>query len=451
MELRRSRGDEIEMMRTVEIILVIMILLGAFLIASNFAVLPSPRRVSPLNLEKLALTTLQTLDSDHSLSETVFKPTTDPSWGQLQIALASCLPPNIVYNLTTYDVSGESGELYTLSHSVSNAQSLGTSSEASSYLAASSNVTFNVTPEKINKTLYILNCSDSNGWWITGYTVQTLAEDLHRLLNSYFQITITVNSTIQLEQLLKGNRISTSPDDLQKENVTEAVIINTCGEAVPIPSLYVDAYGSELWRYCYQLGKNTTTCRWTWVSIVGWPFYYVTNTQKFTGSNDNNGWGIYGMKQIGSSGFGAFLRGINGQSASSQSSETKDVGTVQLSSTACDFTNKYGIYPPFSQTATRAVNSTIQAAYNLTATAYVFDAVSKDGETWIAGATFEHRNTMGQIDGKIIPIGLARTPDVRISALALLCYYKPELTRSQYTAEGTSKLIVLQLAYSGGT
>src|SRR3972149_10462654 len=103
------------MMRTVEIVLVIMILLGAFLIASNFAVLPPPRTVSPLNLEKLALTTLQTLDSDHSLSETVFKPATDPSWGQLQIALASCLPPNIVYNLTTYDVAGESGELYTMS------------------------------------------------------------------------------------------------------------------------------------------------------------------------------------------------------------------------------------------------------------------------------------------------------------------------------------------------
>jgi len=66
------------MMRTIEIILVITILLGAFLAASYFAVLPSPREVSSINLKKLAATTLQTLDSDSSLSETVFKPKTDP-------------------------------------------------------------------------------------------------------------------------------------------------------------------------------------------------------------------------------------------------------------------------------------------------------------------------------------------------------------------------------------
>ena len=90
------------MMRTVEILLVIIILTGAFIISSFFAVLPQPRKVAPINLRRLALTTLQTLDSDHDLSVTVFMSPGDPSWNSLEVALSACLPPNIVYNLTVY-------------------------------------------------------------------------------------------------------------------------------------------------------------------------------------------------------------------------------------------------------------------------------------------------------------------------------------------------------------
>ncbi|RLI21069.1 hypothetical protein DRO45_02830, partial [Candidatus Bathyarchaeota archaeon] len=84
----------VKMMRTIEVFLVIIIITGAFIIASFFAVLPSPRQISPLNLRRLALTTLQTLDADYSLSEIVFKNSSDPSWSELQIALSACLPPN---------------------------------------------------------------------------------------------------------------------------------------------------------------------------------------------------------------------------------------------------------------------------------------------------------------------------------------------------------------------
>jgi hypothetical protein len=170
------------MMRTIEVILVIMIVTSAFLIASFFAVLPSPRQVSPLNLRRLALTTLQSLDTNYDLSATAFKPTTDADWGKLQTALSASFPPNIVYNLTVYEVqsSASSTTPYVPIYSISNAASLGISSDSTSYLVASSNVTFNVTPEKLGDrgqggTLYILNCSDSNGWWITGYTAQKLA------------------------------------------------------------------------------------------------------------------------------------------------------------------------------------------------------------------------------------------------------------------------------------
>ena len=60
------------MMRTLEVVLVIAILLGALAVVSYFTVLPLPREVAPLNLRRLALTTLQTLDSDHDLSRAAF-------------------------------------------------------------------------------------------------------------------------------------------------------------------------------------------------------------------------------------------------------------------------------------------------------------------------------------------------------------------------------------------
>ena len=85
---------------------------------------------------------------------------------------------------------------------------LGANSGESTYTVASSNVTFNFTPQKIGEngnggTLYILNCSDANGWWITGYTAQSLAQDLYNMLSPYFVNTIMVQNTTQLRQILK--------------------------------------------------------------------------------------------------------------------------------------------------------------------------------------------------------------------------------------------------------
>lgn len=444
------------MMRTIEIFLVIIIMTGAFIISSFFAVLPSPRQVSPLNLRRFALSTLQTLDVDHDLSEIVFTAENDPAWGKLQIALSACLPPNIVYNLTAYEVSSGSGtELYTVIRSISNAESLGIASDAASYLVASSNVTFNVIPEKIGEhggggTLYIFNCSDANGWWITGYTAQSLAQDLHNLLSPYFQTTIMVQNTTQLGKMLNGTK-------LQNETLQSAVVINTLGEAVPIPAGYYATQGStdSYAKYCYILGQRVRQYNWTWISIVGYPLFYVSNKDLFP--NTQNNWGIYGMKHVGPAGLNAFLRGINEENYVKDtqwitlgSSGNPEKVLVQLSSAAQYFSNYYGAYLSPYQTATRAVPSWIQSRYNINATAYIFDPVTAGGKTWVAGATFVHKNATGHINGKFIPIGLTRTPDIRITALAILSYYKPRLYMSEYTASGTSRLVILQLGQVGG-
>ncbi len=224
------------MMRTIEVLIVIIIVTGAFISASFFAVLPWPRQVSPMNLRRLSYTTLELLDSDYDLSSAAFDTENYSTWSGIQVALSASLPANVVYNLTVFDVGISDGgaELYNQRISISNSETMGATSDAFSYLTSSSNVTFNAVPEKIGEltgggTLYILNCSDANGWWITGYTDQSLAEDLYSLLSPYYVNTIMVQNTAELGQILDG-----SP--LQNEIVENAVIINTLGEAVPIPS-----------------------------------------------------------------------------------------------------------------------------------------------------------------------------------------------------------------------
>jgi len=463
------------MMRTIEVFLVIIIITAAFIISSFFAVLPQPRQVSSLNLRRLALTTLETLDVDYDLSGTAFKSPSDPAWGNLQIALSACLPPNIVYNLTIYEVLSGGTQLYTPIHSISNAESLGVSSDVSSYLVASSNVTFNVVPEKIGEhggggTLYILNCSDANGWWITGYTAQSLAADLYNLLSPYFIKTIMVQNTADLGKILNGTA-------LQNETLQSAVVINTFGEAVPIPSGYYATQGNDSQhtsyaKYCYMLGQKVRGFNWTWVSIVGYPLYYVSNTGLFTGPNDQNTWGIYGMKHVGSAGLNAFLRGLDQIDYNAKwwdGTQWKDAwwrdqynnwiytygwitgepGVVYLSPEASYYCNYYGIYPSPYQTSTRALPDSILNNYHLpqSSVTYIFN---KKG-SWIPGAVYRHIAAGdNKITGSLFALGLTRTPDIRLTALGILCAFKPRLYRSEYTASGTSRLIVLQLGQVGG-
>jgi hypothetical protein len=436
------------MMRTVEILLVIVIITGAFIIASWYAVLPSPRQVSPSNLQRLALTTLQALDVNHDLSTTVFKPSGDQAWTDLRVALSASLPPNIAYNLTVYEVLSGTTQLYNMTSSISNAGTLGVSTSASSYLVASSNVTFSFTPEKIGEreggglTLYILNCSDSNGWWITGYTPQKLAEDLYSLLSPYFATTVMVQNTTQLGEMLNGTKISTS----SHENLQNAVVINTCGEAVPMPQGYYSTQGYDpAWdsyaKYCYLLGQRVRQNNWTWASIVGYPLYYVCNTGLFPDSQ--NSWGIYGMKMVGPSGLNAFLQGLDGWPAYSHDENGKTAqlpGNVYLSSDAIYCCNYYGIYPYYYQTASRALSTSIINDYELTVATYIFDQSGDHN----AGAVYKNK-----VSGALLALGLTRTPDIRLTGLALLQHYRPRLYRSDYSAVGTSKLVILQLGQMG--
>jgi len=437
------------MMRTVEVLLVIFLLGTAYVATSSYITLPSPSNVSPLDLNQLAYTTLQQLDSHCDLSTAAFQTNNLTAWSDLQIALSASLPPNLVYNLTVYNVNTASNgaPLYSKQTSISNSANI-VSSDASSYLEASSNVTYTATPEKISAngkpiTLYILDCSDTNGWWITGYTPSSLAQTVYNLLSPYFKTTIMVQNTSQLNQLLNGQ-------SLQGEAVKNAVIINTCGEAVPMPASFSNSGA----MYDYTLGEDAQLYNWTWVSIVGYPFYYVTNTVAFSGSQ--NSWGIYGMNCIGSAGLNAFLEGLDNQPYVYNDAwiTGAPAGVVYLSSHTLSLCNYYGLYPSAYQTSTRALPTSISAQYNLTVTTYLFDTTS-DG--YNPGAVYRHVVTtdvdgveVTNYQGGFFALGMARIPDIRLAALGILCDYQPTKYASLFTAEGSNRLVVLQLGTVGG-
>ncbi len=447
------------MIRTIEVLFTIIIIASAFIAVSYFTVLPPPSQVSPMNLRRLSFTTLQTLNSNYDLSNAAFQPDDASLWGGVQVALSASLPSNVVYNLTVYDVNGDDGQIYNSVTSISNTQNLGATSDMSTYTVASLNVTFSFSPEKIGEgtnggTLYILNCSDANGWWITGYTAQSLAQDLYNLLSPYFVNTIMVQNTAQLRQLLDNQTISGS----LSERVQNAVVINTFGESVPMPQEYYqgnsrasEGYdsgapsGYNYVKYCHTLGSKVRTFNWTWASIVGYPFYYVSNNAVFSASQNN--WGIYGMKMTSQGGSRAFLQGLANQPYSYDArGVASDVGGVTLTNQAIDFTNYYGIYPSSYQTSTRALTNSILLSYDLTIGFNVFNPVGSNNP----GAIYNHKDSgSSDITGSLLALGLTRTPDIRVTGLSLLSYYQPRIYSSQYSANGTSRLVVLQLGLVG--
>ena len=183
---------------------------------------------------------------------------------------------------------------------------------------------------------------------------------------------------------------------------------------------------------------------WTWASIVGYPFYYVSNTVAF--ANGQNTWGIYGMQQTGGGGSIAFLRGLDNQTYSTTGSAVTDSATRQatLTQTAIEACNYYGIYPSSSQTSTRALSNAILATYHLSIGVNVLNPVSG----YYPGTIYTHGTTT--ITGTLLALGLTRTPDIRVTGLSLLSYYHPRVYASEYNATGTSRVAVLQLGMAGG-
>jgi hypothetical protein len=148
-------------------------------------------------------------------------------------------------------------------------------------------------------------------------------------------------------------------------------------------------------------------------------------------------------------GINGFLQGLDNKTPFQydESGITGSPGVVYLSSEAMYYCNYYGIYPSPYQTSTRALSTTILSKYHLNVGLYVFNQAGN----YLPGAVYRHVfQGDTKITGILLALGLTRTPDIRLTVLSLLSYYKPQLYRSEYTAAGTSRLVVLQLGQVGG-
>ena len=445
------------MLKTVEALFVVVIVFTALVAMESYIQLPSPRLASSIGQKELATTTLKSLDSNGALTQAAFS-NNDGQWAEVLKSIDNNLPSNTIYKLTSYQIvlNKTTGSLqYIPDKTGGNFDGVFPSgSITSSYTLTSPNVTVTQTPEKIRTkngaiTLYILNCNDANGWWITGFTGNTLARSVYESMSPYFIKTILVNSTSQLDSILSGNKITADSN----EQIQDAVVINTFGESIPIPQSQTDSYQ----QYPYTIGKRVNSYNWTWVSIVGYPFYYASN--KATFSSYDNSWGIHGMRLIEARGLNYFLQGIDSSFHASPVDNntwiTNSIGVVSYTDQIRASMDYYGIYTGLTQTSTRALTIKGISCYHMTLPidsqgkeySNIFNSV---GTQYYAGAIWAHR--VGNVtNGVFMALGLDRTPDIRVTLIGLLNYYKPTLLRSQFNVVGTTRMVELQIGQLGAS
>jgi hypothetical protein len=80
-----------------------------------------------------------------------------------------------------------------------------------------------------------------------------------------------------------------------------------------------------------------------------------------------------------------------------------------------------------------------------------------DGSAYNPGAVYRHYVTTNingvnvtNYQGGFFALGMTRIPDIRLTALGILCDYQPTRYSSLYTASGSNRLVVLQLGTVGG-
>jgi len=162
------------------------------------------------------------------------------------------------------------------------------------------------------------------------------------------------------------------------------------------------------------------------------------------------------MNIVATQGLSAFLEGLDNQPYLYTGSTTGQPGVVYLSSQAQSLCNYYGLYPSVYQTSTRALSTSITTQYHLAVTTYMFNTTF-DGSAYNPGAVYRHYVTTNingvnvtNYQGGFFALGMTRIPDIRLTALGILCDYQPTRYSSLYTASGSNRLVVLQLGTVGG-
>ncbi len=413
-------------LRILEVLLAIPIVAFFILAAANLSPFTSPREYSSLHLRNLALSTLSKMDERGVLTNLVWS----GDYFNLKAELETVLPPNIAYNLTVYHLTSlnvSQGKEKILEKklvrevSVSNFKGEGSPwTESVNYYVSPSEVSYYVQAEKSNSSIYLVACSDAPGWWITGYVPQTMAKSLKEYLVNYYVNVTIINDTSQLYSYLF------------EDPPVNATVINCHGEAVPIPDQYVSGGNPNWIQYIRDIRGNTLNYNWTWVSIVGYPFYYVSNRNY----ENWKAWGVTGLYRVATDGLSVFATNEKGSGW-----RTRDIGIVYMTTVALEAMNTYGIqFSPY-QSSSRALERQWMVSNGWDVELLLFD---DKGTGYLPVAVFRNGG------GRFIHTGLVRTPEIRVPVISLLALTQPTLHEILMNLEQAMKIIVLEVSYIGG-
>ncbi len=142
----------------------------------------------------------------------------------------------------------------------------------------------------------VINCSDARSWWVNASKIVDL---IRNVLSKYYYVKLVIiNNTEQLLQFIEN------PANFSGMNLTGAIVINAHGEVVPIPSEFV-VNGVPLWKDWYgNITNAIAKYRLIWVSVVGYPFFYVSNTLYTNWKPQNKPSGVY---EVGTQGLSYVL------------------------------------------------------------------------------------------------------------------------------------------------
>ena len=153
----------------------------------------------------------------------------------------------------------------------------------------------------------IINCSDADGWWVD---TKKIVEAIAKLRKLGYQIDmLIINDTDQLANFIEN------PSNFEGRDWSNSIVINAHGEVVPIPLSYIPSYdpttsecGSPDWVDWYRnISYAISNYRLVWVSVVGYPFYYVSNTRCSDWTRTTAG-GIVHVYEVGDRGLKEILR-----------------------------------------------------------------------------------------------------------------------------------------------
>ncbi|PSN84302.1 hypothetical protein B9Q02_09640 [Candidatus Marsarchaeota G1 archaeon BE_D] len=440
------------MMRTIEVIIAIAILIGGVAGLTAYLSVPPPQTISSAQLTQLGYSLLQRMTASGVLQQAAFNPNNPIFVGQLESAFLASLPSNVVYNLTVYNVlqrsiNGANSTSYVPVWNISNFSGRSPRFTVTiSYVISPLNLSYNIKPHPYPATLFILNTSDAEGWWITGYTGSSLALALKQIftVRQYFAQVVTINNTAQMNQLLSFGSLQSKGRVYSAQN---SIIINVFGESVPISIDAVNKYKNDFTKYDYSLGQNVSVYNITWVSVVGWPFYEVSNINQnaisvFNSTNCPAGdpyYGVIGICGIGSPGLQNFLEGLNGVSCSAPKPGAQN--TTPIPSNIQLIENYYGIYVNPYQTASRAMNQTQMQSCGLQPYLEIVSHYSCGNTVCYPAEVYKTAK-----GGYFVDIGLVRIPDIRVTALALFAlFHPPVIPTTNYLATGYTRLVILKL------